>query len=71
MIVFIKFPQGQTLTVDISEHDTVEALFSEVCAEKNCNDVMLTLHGQPLDIDRKLSDYEIDEGTVLHALECN
>jgi len=57
------------MSVDIGENDTVKDLFHEICLERNCGNIELTLHGKVLETDRKLCDYEIDEGTVLHASE--
>uniref|UniRef100_A0AC35G7D3 Ubiquitin-like domain-containing protein n=1 Tax=Panagrolaimus sp. PS1159 TaxID=55785 RepID=A0AC35G7D3_9BILA len=68
MMLFVKFKSGHALSIDCEEHDTVEALLREISAEKSYDDIDVSHKGNVLDRSRKLSDYEIYEGAVLHEV---
>jgi uncharacterized ubiquitin-like protein YukD len=68
MMLFVKLKSGHALSVDCEEHDTVEALLREISAERLTDDMDVSHKGDVLDRTRKLSDYNIYDGAVLHEV---
>uniref|UniRef100_A0AC35FYH1 Ubiquitin-like domain-containing protein n=1 Tax=Panagrolaimus sp. PS1159 TaxID=55785 RepID=A0AC35FYH1_9BILA len=66
MFVFVKLEGGTALSIDCSEDDTVEHVLKEV--KNDGKDIKFSHKGEILERQRRLSDYGIDQGSVLCAI---
>uniref|UniRef100_A0AC35F1Y9 Ubiquitin-like domain-containing protein n=1 Tax=Panagrolaimus sp. PS1159 TaxID=55785 RepID=A0AC35F1Y9_9BILA len=65
MFFFVKLNSGKTLSINCSENDTVQNLMDKINLEK----VEIFFNGIKLDKNGHLSDYGIDYGSVLSAMQ--
>lgn len=70
MQVFVKTLAGKTITVDVAQDDTIQALKKKI-ADKEAlpaGEMRLVYSGKNLDDDRSLNDYDIKNDATLHLL---
>jgi hypothetical protein len=66
--VFVKTQTGKTITIDVTDSDTVTDLKNKIQDKESIppEQQMLTVEGKRLEDDHKLSDYNLQKGSTIH-----